>query len=326
MMIGITLGHYRITDKLGEGGMGVVYRAHDERLDREVAVKVLPEAVAEDESRLARFEREARLLASLNHPNIATLHGLEEHEGQRFLIMELVEGESLAEAHARGAIPVDEALPIALQIAEGLEAAHEQGIIHRDLKPANVMLSPEGKVKVLDFGLAKAWQPDESDANLTQSPTLTAQMTAAGVLLGTAAYMSPEQARGKPVDKRADIWAFGVILFEMLTGTRLFEGETTSDVLAAVLRAEPDWSKLPTRTPSPIGRLLRRCLIRDPRKRLHDIADARIEIDEAITQPDSLSMEKAGRPIPTVWERVRAAWPVVIAAVFVTALLVGGLT
>jgi serine/threonine protein kinase len=235
-MISTTLSHYRITDKLGEGGMGEVYRAHDERLDRDVAIKVLPEEVAQDEERLARFEREAKLLASLNHTNIATLHGLEEHEGQRFLVMELAEGETLAERIKKGPIPVDDALPIALQIAEGLEAAHEQGIIHRDLKPANVMVSAESRVKILDFGLAKAWAPEDSDADLTHSPTLTAQMTAAGVLLGTAAYMSPEQARGKSVDKRSDIWAFGVVLWEMLTGIRLFRGDSVTDILVERFR------------------------------------------------------------------------------------------
>jgi serine/threonine protein kinase len=255
-MIGTTVSHYRITAKLGEGGMGEVYHARDERLDRDVAIKVLPEAVAEDEERLARFEREAKLLASLSHQNIATLYGLEEHEGQTFLLMELAEGETLAERIKKGPIPVDDALPIALQIAEGLEAAHEQGIIHRDLKPANVMLSPEGKVKILDFGLAKAWQPEDSDAELTHSPTLTAQMTAAGVLLGTAAYMSPEQARGKPVDRRADIWAFGCVFFEMLTGHQPFEGETVTDVLAKVLEREPNWAALPATCAASTRRLL----------------------------------------------------------------------
>ncbi len=320
-MIGSTLGHYRIVEKIGEGGMGEVYRAHDERLDRDVAVKVLPASVAQDPERIARFEREAKLLASLNHPNIATLYGLEEHEGRRFLVMELAEGETLAERLKKGQIPVEDALPVALQIAEGLEAAHEHGIIHRDLKPANVMLSPEGRVKVLDFGLAKAWQFEEGDADLTHSPTLTGQMTAAGVLLGTAAYMSPEQARGRAADRRADIWAFGVILFEMLTGIRLFEGETTSDVLAAVLRAEPDWSKLPAGTPLPISRLLRRCLHRDPRERLHDIADARLEIEEAIARPSWAHTDQAERPVPTLREKCRAAWPVVLAAALVGALL-----
>jgi serine/threonine-protein kinase len=323
-LIGRTLGHYRIVDKIGEGGMGEVYRAHDERLDRDVAVKVLPEAVAEDPQRLSRFEREAKLLASLSHQNVATLHGLEDHEGQRFLVMELAEGETLAARIKNGPIPVDDALAIARQIAEGLEAAHEQGIIHRDLKPANVMVSPEGTVKVLDFGLAKAWQPEESDADITHSPTLTAQMTAAGVLLGTAAYMSPEQARGKAADRRADIWAFGVMLFEMLTGQRLFEGETTSDVLAAVLRAEPDWAELPAATPTPVVRLLHRCLERDPRERLHDIADARLEIDEAITRPEWASLQRAERQEQTFRDKVRASWPILLAAVALTALMTAG--
>ena len=284
-MIGRTLGHYRIVEQIGAGGMGVVYRAHDERLDRDVAVKVLPEEVSQDADRLARFEREAKLLASLNHTNIAILHGLEEHEGHCFLVMELVAGEDLATWIGRGPIPVDEALETARQIAEGLEAAHEKGIIHRDLKPANVMLSPEGKVKILDFGLAKAWQPEETDADLADSPTLTAQMTAAGVLLGTAAYMSPEQARGKAVDTRADIWAFGVLLWEMLTGQRLFEGEAASDVLAAVLRDEPDWQALPGNAPPAVRRLLRRCLRHDLGKRLRHIGDARLELEEAFEEP-----------------------------------------
>jgi serine/threonine protein kinase len=283
---GDSLGQYVILSKIGEGGMGVVWRATDTRLDREVALKVLPEAVAEDEARLARFEREAKLLASLSHQNIATLHGLEEHEGRRFLVMELVEGETLAERITKGAIPIDDALGIARQIAEGLEAAHEQRIIHRDLKPANVMLSPEGKVKVLDFGLAKACQPEEGDADLTHSPTLTAQMTAAGVLLGTAAYMSPEQARGKPVDKRADIWAFGAVLYEMLSARRAFGGEAATDVLARVIEREPDWESVPTDTPGSVRKLLRRCLTKDPRDRLRDIGDARLEIMEARDQGD----------------------------------------
>jgi serine/threonine-protein kinase len=263
--------------------MGEVYRARDTELEREVAIKVLPEQVAQDRDRLARFEREAKLLASLNHQNIATLHGLEEHEGQRFLVMELAEGETLAERLTKGQIPVDEALGYARQIAEALEAAHEQGIIHRDLKPANVMLSAQGKVKVLDFGLAKAWQPEESDAEVTHSPTLTAQMTAAGVLLGTAAYMSPEQARGKPVDKRADIWAFGCCLHEMLTGKRLFQGETVSDVLASVLREDPDWAVLPSYVALPVRRLLARCLEKDPHQRLRDVGEARILLEGLAT-------------------------------------------
>jgi serine/threonine protein kinase len=290
-MIGRTVSHYRIVDKIGEGGMGEVYRARDERLDRDVAIKVLPEAVAQDPERLARFEREAKLLASLSHQNVATLYGLEVHEGQRFLVMELAEGETLAERIKKGPLAIDDALDYALQIAEGLEAAHERGIIHRDLKPANVMVSPEGQVKVLDFGLAKVWHPDESNADLTHSPTLTGQMTTAGVLLGTAAYMSPEQARGKLVDKRADIWAFGCVFYELLTGEKAFEGEAITDVLARIIEREPDWELLPDSLPRRIRELLIRCLRKDPQERLRDIGDARLDLqvhDEA-NQVDPLS-------------------------------------
>ncbi len=322
-LIGTTLGHYRIVEKIGEGGMGVVYRAHDERLDRDVAIKVLPEAVAQDVQRLARFEREAKLLASLSHQNVATLHGLEEMEGQRFLVMELAEGETLAEQIKKGPIPVDDALDYARQIAEGLEAAHEQGIIHRDLKPANVMLSPDGNVKVLDFGLAKVWHPDESNADLTHSPTLTGQMTAAGVLLGTAAYMSPEQARGRTVDRKADIWAFGVVLYEMITGTRAFAGDTTTDILATIIKDDPDWDALPVETTTSIHRLLRRCLSKDPRNRLHDIADARIVL-QSLSIDDYYKDEAAATaPSGTSW---RTWLPWGLAAVFAAlcvAILVG---
>ena len=285
LSVGDRLGRYEILGALGAGGMGEVYRARDTELDREVAVKVLLEAVAQDPDRIARFEREARLLASLSHQNIATLHGLEEHEGQRYLVMELAEGETLAERLQRGSLPADEALEIALQIANGLEAAHEAGIVHRDLKPANVMLSHEGKVKVLDFGLGKAWQTDEGDADLTQSPTLTGQITEGGMLLGTVAYMSPEQARGKRVDNRTDNWAFGCVLFEMLTGQKPFQGETVTDALAAVVTFEPDWEKLPDATPPTILHLLRRCLQKAPNRRLHSIADARLDIEDVINEP-----------------------------------------
>ena len=285
LSVGDRLGRYEILGPLGAGGMGEVYRARDTELDREVAVKVLLEAVAQDPDRIARFEREARLLASLSHQNIATLHGLEEHEGQRYLVMELAEGETLAERLQRGSLPADEALEIALQIANGLEAAHEAGIVHRDLKPANVMLSHEGKVKVLDFGLGKAWQTDEGDADLTQSPTLTGQITEGGMLLGTVAYMSPEQARGKRVDNRTDNWAFGCVLFEMLTGQKPFQGETVTDALAAVVTFEPDWEKLPDATPPTILHLLRRCLQKAPNRRLHSIADARLDIEDVINEP-----------------------------------------
>ena len=245
ILIGQTLSHYKITSALGAGGMGEVYRATDTNLHRDVAIKVLPPEVAQDPERLGRFKREAHLLAALNHPSIAAIYGLEEADGKPFLALELVEGEDLKERLARGAIPVDEALEIAKQIAEALEEAHNKGIVHRDLKPANVKLTPEGKVKVLDFGLAKAWAGEASGVNsgsaaLSQSPTLAHTGTIAGVILGTAAYMSPEQARGKPVDKRADVWSFGVLLWEMLTGRSLFAGDTVTDVIAAVVTKEPD--------------------------------------------------------------------------------------
>ena len=283
---GIRLGPYEVLSPLGAGGMGEVYRARDTRLGRDVAIKLLPAEVAQDAERLARFRREAHLLASLSHPHIAAVHGLEELDGKLLLVLELVEGEDLAERLKRGAIPVDEALGIAKQVAEALEEAHEKGIVHRDLKPANIKLTPEGKAKVLDFGLAKAYsaEGDTDKADVSHSPTLTRAGSQLGVILGTAAYMSPEQARGKPVDKRADIWAFGVVLFEMLTGKRLFHGETVSDTLAAVLKTDPDWSLLPAGTPLRIRNLLRRCLTRDPLGRLRDIGDARIDIDEALAQ------------------------------------------
>src|SRR4029077_5393348 len=232
---GTRLGPYEVTAPLGAGGMGEVYRARDSRLNRDVAIKTLPEAFSSDSDRLARFQREAQLPASLNHPNIAAIYGVEESNGMRALVMELVEGSTLAERIAAGPIPLPEALSIAHQIADALEAAHEKGIIHRDLKPANIKLTPEGKVKVLDFGLARALEGDPTSTNPANSPTLTLESTRAGVILGTAAYMSPEQARGKAVDKRADIWAFGVVLYEMLSGRITFEGETVSDTLAAVL-------------------------------------------------------------------------------------------
>jgi serine/threonine-protein kinase len=289
LTIGSRLGTYEIAALIGTGGMGEVYRARDTRLKREVALKVLPAEFSQDPDRLARFQREAELLATLNHPNIAHIHGLEEADGIRALVMELVEGPTLADRIARGPMPMDEALPIAKQIAEALEAAHEHGIVHRDLKPANIKVRDDGTVKVLDFGLAKALAGDAADtspgaAALTNSPTITTPaMTGIGVILGTAAYMSPEQAKGRAADKRSDIWAFGCVLYEMLAGKRAFEGEDVSDTLAAVLRGEPDWTALPVTTPAPIHRLLRRSLERDRRRRLADIADARLEIDEALT-------------------------------------------
>ncbi len=282
MMIGQFIGHYRVTGKLGAGGMGEVYRATDTKLGRDVAIKVLPNALAADPQRMQRFQREAQVLAALNHPHIATIHGLEESGATRALVMELVEGPTLAERITRGPLPLDEALPIAKQIAEALEYAHEHGIIHRDLKPANIKLTPDGAVKVLDFGLAKAMQDDPtSGLDLANSPTLSLAATKAGVILGTAAYMSPEQAKGKPVDRRADIWAFGVVLYEMLTGRTLFAGETASETMAAVIMKEPALEALPAAVPPHIRHLLVRCLRKDPKSRLRDIGDARVAIEEA---------------------------------------------
>ncbi len=315
---GTRLGTYEITGKLGEGGMGEVYRATDPRLKREVAIKVLPEAFAADADRLARFEREARVLAQLQHPNIASIYGLEELSGVRALVMELAPGEDLAERLERGSLPLDETLAVARQIAEALEAAHEKGIVHRDLKPANVKLTPEGKVKVLDFGLARAMDTvGASAAQVQNSPTLTAHATQAGMLLGTAAYMAPEQARGKPVDRRADIWAFGVVLFEMLTGRRLFDGETVSDVLAAVLTREVDFGLLPPSTPPAVAKLLRRCLTRDPRERLSWIGEAGHLLREAPLR-DELAVATPPRPR----RHLQVALPWAVAAALAAALLI----
>jgi eukaryotic-like serine/threonine-protein kinase len=284
-MIGKTLGHYQITGQLGKGGMGEVYRAHDTKLNRDVALKVLPPKFASDAERMARFKREAQLLASLNHTNIAAIYGLEESGDVRALVMELAEGSTLADRINKGPIQLDETLSIARQIADALEAAHEKGIIHRDLKPANIKVTPEGAVKVLDFGLAKALEGEAAEADASQSPTLSLAATKAGVILGTAAYMSPEQARGSAVDKRCDIWSFGVVLFEILTGKQLFAGETVSDTLAAVLRSDVDWNMLPAATPASIRSLLHRCLTKDRKERLRDIGEARIAITEYIANP-----------------------------------------
>jgi len=303
-MIGKTLSHYKIIEKIGQGGMGVVYRAEDTNLSREVAIKVLPEQFTQDPQRLARFEREAKLLASLNHPNIAAIYGLEEAAGVRFLALELVEGETLAERVAKGPVPVKEALEVCRQIAEGVEAAHDKGVIHRDLKPANVKVTPEGKVKILDFGLAKAFEDEIPAADISQSPTLTEEMTRAGVILGTAAYMSPEQARGKAVDKRSDVFAFGCVLYELLTGTRAFGGETVTDTLAKILEGEPDWNVLSPTVPSTIRFLISRCLQKDPGKRLQHIDGARILIEEALTgetTASAIGLGGAVQPVPQRW-------------------------
>jgi serine/threonine protein kinase len=278
-MIGTKLAHYEITSHLGTGGMGEVYQATDSRLGRSVAIKLLPEAFMRDHDRAARFEREARVLASLNHPHIAAIYGLEESGGRKFLVMELVGGKTLAERIQRGPIPLDEALGFAKQIAEALEAAHEKGIIHRDLKPGNIMIAPSGEVKVLDFGLAKVRQTEGDGASLSDLPTMIT-VAGPGTILGTAAYMSPEQAKGNDADRTADVWAFGCVLYEMLTGRTVFQGETVGEILAGVLKTEPDWRQLPAETPEGIRRLLRRCLQKNPRLRFRDIGDVRIEIEE----------------------------------------------
>ena len=321
-VIGKSVAHYEITELIGEGGMGQVFRATDTKLRRDVALKILPESFAQDPQRMARFQREAEVLASLNHPNIAGIHGLEREGETHAIAMELVEGETLAARISRGAIPLEEALKIALQIAEALEAAHEKGIIHRDLKPANLIVTPEGTVKVLDFGLAKAVDPEpNSQTELAQSPTLTMQATQAGIILGTAAYMSPEQAKGKPVDKRADNWAFGVVLFEMLTGVGAFAGNDITEVLAAVVMKDPDWQQLPADLPAAVRRVLERCLCRDTRSRLRDIGDARISIEGYLANPEADSPilhpsdQTAFWTQPTVWMMVGLA---VILAVLAT--------
>jgi serine/threonine-protein kinase len=308
---GEAVGIYRIETLLGRGGMGEVYRAHDAKLNRDVAVKVLPAAFVNDRERLSRFQREARLLASLNHPNIALIHGFEDSDNTHALVMELVEGPTLADRIRQGPIPLDEALAIAKQVCEALEYAHERGIVHRDLKPANIKLTPGGSVKVLDFGLAKAVEGAATSADMSNSPTISAIATQSGILLGTPAYMSPEQARGKPVDRRADIWAFGCVLFEMLAGKPAFNGETVTDTLAAVINMQPDWSLLPATTPTPLRALVRRCLQRETRQRLQAIGDARIAVEEI------LSGASLSEPAP-VQTQARKFW---LASAFATLLL-----
>jgi serine/threonine protein kinase len=326
-----SLGHYEIVDKIGEGGMGEVYRARDTRLGREVAVKILPEILAQSGDRIGRFRREARLLASLNHPGIATLHGFEEAGGVHFLVMELAEGEDLSQRLSRGPIPVGDALRIIRDVSDALQTAHTQGIVHRDLKPANIKVMPDGKIKVLDFGLAKALESDANDTSLSQSPTIaTVAGTMGGVILGTAAYMSPEQARGKPVDKLTDVWALGCVLYEMLTGQQVYPGETVSDTIAKILEREPDWSPLPGDTPRPVQRLLHRCLQKDKAMRLQDVGEIRAEIDGVTSgasqvwagQPTPADCETPPRPRDRtrLWKFVTAA-AAVAAAVFAAAWL-----
>jgi eukaryotic-like serine/threonine-protein kinase len=302
---GTKLGSYEVVAQIGAGGMGEVYRARDTKLARDVAIKVLPANFVNDPERLSRFQREARMLAALNHANIATIYGLEQSGGVTCLVMELVPGETLAERVKAGPLPIEEALKIAVQIAEALEAAHEKSIIHRDLKPANVKVTPEGKVKVLDFGLAKAFGGDAANDDPSNSPTLSAAATMQGVILGTAAYMSPEQARGKSVDKRTDIWAFGCVLYELLTRKQAFHGESTTEILSAVLREEPDWQALPASTPVKARGLLGRCLQKDLRRRLHDAADARIEIEEVLAAPAMQEPAVAAKGVRAIGMRMQ---------------------
>ncbi|MBA2258092.1 MAG: serine/threonine protein kinase [Acidobacteria bacterium] len=318
---GTRVGPYEILGAIGAGGMGEVYRARDTKLQRDVAIKVLPELFAADPDRLARFDREAQSLAALNHPNIAQVFGV--IETPPALAMELVEGDDLSQRISRGAIPLDEALPIARQITEALEAAHERGIVHRDLKPANIKVRADGTVKVLDFGLAKAitgvaqgfGPADTSRQGPNFEPTVTSPaMTQMGVILGTAAYMSPEQARGKSVDRRADIWAFGVVFYEMLTGVRPFEGETMTDALSAIVSREPDWTTLPAEAHRAVGTLLRRCLEKDPRKRLQAIGEARIALEAPVADSAPDTLHRTG-----ISARL-------VAALVVTALLLGALS
>jgi len=312
---GIKLGPYEILAAIGAGGMGEVYRARDTKLGRDVAIKVLPEEFTQHPQKLARFEREARLLAVLNHPGIATLHGLEEAEGKPFLVMELVEGETLAERIARGPIPVEEALTLSQQIAEALEAAHGKGVVHRDLKPANIKVTPEGKAKVLDFGLAKALAASPRVVDSSQSPTATRERTQAGVLLGTAVYMSPEQARGKAVDERTDIFSFGAVLYEMLTGKRAFGGEDVQEVLASVIKQEPDWNALPADVPPSVVKLLRRCLTKDPKERLQAIGEARIAAGQYLAEPDTaVPSEVATSRTPIRWRALTGLFAVAFLA------------
>jgi serine/threonine-protein kinase len=325
LTVGSRLGHYDVTALIGEGGMGQVYQATDTKLNRQVALKILPEAFASDPDRLARFQREAQVLASLNHPNIAQIHGLEESDTTRALVLELVEGPTLVARISQGPIPVDEALPIAKQIAEALEAAHEAGVIHRDLKPANIKVRDDGTVKVLDFGLAKALDTaPEGDPSL--SPTLTAAATQMGVIMGTAAYMSPEQARGKPVDKRADIWAFGVVLFEMLTGQRAFAGEDVSVTLADVIRADLSWDTLPSDLPPGLATYLRRCLEKEPSQRIQAIGDVRLAMEGAFETTVVATPEPAIVQRLRLWQRPLSVAMIVIAAVALGGLVVWTLT
>jgi serine/threonine-protein kinase len=320
-MIDKILGHYQITSQLGKGGMGEVFQAKDQKLGRDVAIKVLPEEFARDADRVARFQREAKLLATLNHPNIAAIYGLEETDGTNFLVLELVEGDTLADRIKAGPVPVEEALKLALQIAEALEAAHEKGVIHRDLKPANIKVTPDGKVKVLDFGLAKAFAGEQADLNLSNSPTLSNAATQQGVILGTAAYMSPEQARGKTVDKRADIWAFGCVLYEMLTGQAAFQGEDITEILASVVKGGANLDLLPSNIHPRVREVITRCLQKDLKKRYPDITDARYEIEQALTDPSGVFVQPLMKAETRTRIRTMLLW--LAAAIVLAGIIVG---
>ena len=303
-MVGTTISHYKVTEKIGQGGMGEVYRATDTKLNRDVALKILPEQFASDSQRMGRFQREAEVLASLDHPNIGQIYGIEDAGQTKALVLQLIEGPTLAERIAQGPIPVEEALKIALQMAEGLEAAHEKGVIHRDLKPANIKITPEGQVKILDFGLAKALEGEAPAKDFSQSPTLTNAATQAGVILGTAAYMSPEQARGEATDKTADVWALGCVLFEMLTGRITFGGKTVSDVLAGVLRIDPEWKSLPPNLHPQIQVLLERSLEKESKDRYQGIADARVDIQKALADRSGVLMQPVAEVIQVPQRRI----------------------
>jgi eukaryotic-like serine/threonine-protein kinase len=317
---GTKLGPYEIRSPLGAGGMGEVYRAADSKLGRDVALKVIQQEFAQDAQLMARFQREAQVLASFNHTNIASVYGLEESGGVRALVMELVEGPTLADRIKEGAVPLEETLPIAKQIAEAIEYAHERGVVHRDLKPANIKVTRDGRVKVLDFGLAKALRGEAAPADISNSPTLSFEATRAGIILGTAAYMSPEQAKGRTVDRRADIWSFGVVLFEMLTGRQMFVGETATDIMAAVVRAEPDWSLLPKNLPQRVRELLQRCLVKNDKRRLRDIGEARLMLEDAMNAaPEAAASAALPEPNP-LWRAV--PWAIAAVAIAVTGWMV----
>ena len=324
-MIGQTISHYKVIEKIGQGGMGEVYRATDTKLNRDVALKILPEQFASDSQRMGRFQREAEVLASLDHPNIGQIYGIEDAGQTKALVLQLIEGPTLAERIAQGPISVEDALKLTLQMAEGLEAAHDKGVIHRDLKPANIKITPEGQIKILDFGLAKALEGETPPASeLSQSPTLTRAATQQGVILGTAAYMSPEQAEGGTIDKRTDVWAFGCVLYEMLTGHQVFVAEDVSTILARVLDRKPDFTPLPAKLHPKLRGLLRRCLQKDAKLRYHDIADVRLDIQETLDDPSGVLVELSGDVVQAVPES-KLPWVAALILAVITGVAVWNL-